>query len=260
MNTRDFTNFNFEGNTELLLKNKYKHLAILGSRNVIDYTKIHLIDLVESISNLGDLVIVSGGMYGVDLFALNLAIKLDIPVVVFLPCGIGAYKKSSLFRGLNLKNSSKYLLISRYDTDFTIRKYTLLERNRDIVDLSDVILIAQSSNKSGSIYSGNYSLKSKKITYCFPFSLDMMQFQGNNTLIAKGARIYLDAEELSVSLGFKISNKIDLREISKQFPLTKEEISKKFDGVDMLSLEKSLLEAVLKREIFYSDGRYYFYD
>ena len=251
----DLTNFYYEGNLDISKKGNFFFLAIVGSRNILPYTEYVLDSLFEVIQSFQNIVIVSGGMYGFDLYSHNLALKYGLGTIIFLPCGIGAYKKSNLYNSLrkNYENS-KYGLVSKYPSNFSSRKYTYLERNRQIVDFSNVVLVAQSGEKSGSIYSGIYSINTSKITFSIPISLNNKQFQGNNLLLSKGAKIYLNPDRFINECGLNYENVPSLNNLLEFLPISKDELFKKFPDADIGLLEKILLEGILKGEIFYLDS------
>lgn len=178
------------GNYHFLDNQSLKCIGIVGSRLILDYTKDVLEELIQILKNY-KVCVVSGGMYGVDLYVHNLCIQNNIPTILIIPFSISYYLKSSLYKDLQNNDLSKFCIVSQSEESSLIRKFTFLKRNKLIVDSSDLILIAQSGIKSGSIYSGNYSLKCKKITYCIPNNINQKKFQGNNYLISKGSHIYL---------------------------------------------------------------------
>jgi len=250
----NYNEFFREGCEELLNSSKYFYLAILGSRNILPYTQDTLFELFEEISNFPHIVIVSGGMYGVDIFSQNLALKYNLGCISFLPCGIDVYKRSFLYKSVNVKPNSKFLMVSKFNYDFQSRKYSYLERNKQIIDFSDVILIAQSGLKSGSYFSGNRALEVSKKTFCIPISLNNGKFSGNNYLISKGADVYLSPLEFLKKIGFDKYKGIDKEEILKLLPISKDNLIKNFSDTEVGVVENLLLELILKGEIFYENG------
>jgi len=253
----NFTGYNFDGEESLIGKDSQNvYLAILGSRSILDYTKELLESLFEELSRYKNLVIVSGGMYGVDLLAHNLSLKYSLGTIVFLPCGIDTYKKSFLYKSLKVNSTSKILLVSKYPYNNNSRRYTYLERNRGIIDFSKVVLIAQSGLKSGSIYSGNYSLKVRKPTFCVPISLNHQQFLGNNILISKGAKIFIDCRTLLNELEIQ-ENILDISLLIKFLPRNFEELVENFREYDPDEIEKTLLEGILRGDLIFENGRFF---
>lgn len=250
--------FNLDGDFSLLENdNNLIYLAVLGSRSILNYTKEVLDEFFTRISHYTNIVIVSGGMFGVDIFAHNLALKHGLGTIVFLPCGTKEYKSSMLFKNLKINQASKILFISKYSEYSKARKYTYLERNKLIVDFSKVVFIAQAGLKSGSMYSGNYSLKTKKCTYCVPFSLENKQFIGTNLLISKGANIYLNCENLLNDLGIRDVKKVELNYLISFLPNNFDILTKCLKEYLPQEIEKSLLEGILKGDIFLEEGTFY---
>jgi len=244
----------YEGNKSLIDKNLYYHLGIVGSRNILGSTKIILESLFEELSSIDNLVILSGGMYGVDIFVHNLCLKYNIGTIFFLPSGNKYFKKSSLFRLLNLKSTSNFLFVSRYDEYFSPRKYTFLERNKQLIEFSECNLIAQSALNSGSYFSGNYSLSINKRTFSIPFSPLDTQFIGNNLLISKGAGIYLSSSDFIEKLGIIKKSDLTIETIISFLPNSQKNLENKFSNVIPHEIEKILLKGILEGKIFFEEG------
>ena len=239
-----------------LLNESGMRLAIVGSRSILSQTKSLLEDLFSEIRNF-DITIVSGGMYGVDIYAHNLALESGMKTIVVLPQGIESYNKSSLYSQLKIKKDSKTLFVSEYESNFKPRKYTFIERNKVISDLSRVIFIAQASSRSGSISTANFGIKSKKLVVASPFCNHISQFQGTNLLISRGCTIYLNPE--TILNCFNICSKLagptiinSLKESSKSLS----ELEFLF-GTNSALLQKNLLQLILEGKILF-DGEKYF--
>jgi DNA processing protein len=248
-----------EGNRSLLQNKDFHYLGIVGSRSILNYTENVLEDLFENYLIGNPFCIVSGGMYGVDLFSHNLSQKFGLKTIVVLPGGIRNYKNSHLYSSLKIKNWDNLLILSQFDEDISPRKYTFLERNKMVVELSEVLLVAQSSVKSGSIYSGNYALNKNKKVVAVPFSLDKFQFLGNNNLINRGARIYENGNTVLSEFSIKVSS-TDISEKIKHALSNKGktviEISEELE-VDVKVVEKSVLNLILEGSIFYNGEKYF---
>jgi len=249
--------YNFYGDKEIIKNNK-GNLGIVGSRVILPYTKYILEDLFEEIKHL-DITIVSGGMYGVDIYSHNLALFYGMKTVVVLPQGIKSYFSSNLYSQLKIKKNSKILFLSEYSDFENPKKYTFLARNKIVVNLSDVLLVAQASSKSGSLFSANYALKNNKKLLSVPIGLDNPQFQGTNLLISKGSSIYLNPSSIMDLLEPRktedVSNEI-LRKISKLDSFTLENLVTSPES-NVGNYEKGLLKLILEGKIFYSEGIYY---
>jgi len=247
----------YDGNINIL-DTSQSRLSIVGSRSILDQTKLVLENLFDEIKNF-NICIVSGGMYGVDICAHNLALLNDMKTIFVLPQGISSYKKSSLNRQLRFKENSEYLYISDYPDNFSPRKYTFLERNKIISIVSDVTLVAQASIKSGSLSTAFSALRNFKKVIAVPISLHNPQFQGTNYLIGRGCVIYLNPDTVLSHLGINHLN-FDRRilEIIKDGPITISELVNKLD-LRLSLVQKSLLKLILEGEVSF-DGTKYRYD
>jgi DNA processing protein len=245
----------YEGDYEFLNINQ-KKLSIVGSRSILDQSKMVLENLFEELKGF-DLCIVSGGMYGVDIYAHNLALMQDMKTIFVLPQGIESYKKSSLNRQLRFKPQSSFLYISDYPSIFSPRKYTFLERNKIIAELSEVTLVAQASIKSGSLSTAFSALKKSKKVIAIPVSLHNPQFQGTNYLISKGSIIYLNPETVLDSIGLEKSS-IDSQiiETLRYQPFSLQELSNKLE-VSVVLVQRNLLKLILEGAISFDGVKYY---
>lgn len=246
----------FEGDLSLLNENQIK-LAIVGSRLILDSTKNYLEDLFLELANF-DITIVSGGMYGVDIYSHNLALKNNMKTIVVLPQGIASFKQTNLFYQLKINQSSKILFTSEYEPEFKPRKYTFIERNKIIAKYSNATLVAQASLKSGSISTALCALKLSKKVLAIPFGLDVTQFQGTNFLFSKGAHVYLSPQSVLEILGFQFSSLEDkiLNLIENSTYLSFACLIEKIETNPSV-LQKNLLKLILEGRISY-DGEKYF--
>lgn len=245
----------YYGNKSLLNDNSLK-LGVVGSRNISSYTMGILETLFEELKDF-DFTIVSGGMYGVDIYSHNLALKNNLKTICVLPQGIETYRSSSLYSQLRNVSFENLLLLSEYENNFLPRKYSYLERNKLICKLSSSIFVAQAGTISGSISTGLFALKNSIKVLCPPFPLDNMSFQGTNLLISKGAKIYLKPQDILdiFSLNKKSIEGSILKILINQ-PSSILEICELCDSNTDL-VRKNLLELILKGQIFF-DGEKYF--
>lgn len=92
-------------------------------------------------------------------------------------------------------------------------------RNRIISGLSDVVLVMEAKEKSGSLITADLALEQGKDVYALPGALDSALSMGCNRLIAQGAGILLSPELLLEELGFSakmVSGKSSQKKIETQ--------------------------------------------
>ena len=252
----NYEKYFFEGDRSLLYDDSYK-IAVVGSRSILNYTKNIIEDLFSEIKSY-KFTLISGGMYGVDIFAHNLALENNLKTVIVLPQGIENYKQSSLYSQLKLKNrEGNYLLLSKYKGEDSPRKHTFLERNKVISNLASSVIVAQAGVKSGSFSTGLFSLRNSKKVFCPPFSLDDFQFQGTNLLLKLGASLYLKPSDLLEF--YEIDSEVIENKIIESLKIQPKSISRISELLDIeLGLvEKNLLKLILKGKILFDGENYY---
>lgn len=247
--------YNYFGNKEIL-QNNTNFLGVVGSRSITPYTKSVLNNLFSGLAGL-DITIVSGGMYGVDIYSHNLALTNNLKTIVVLPCGINCYTSSKLYKELKIKDYDRVVFYSKYPSNQESRKYTFLERNKIIANLSTSVLIAQAGMKSGTMYTASYCLRISKKLFAIPSGLDQVQFQGTNHLISKGANIYLGPKSIIDLYGLEKDTKFeDISFIDKINGFTFNEILQ-ITNLNQNTIQKNLLKLILEGKIFQVEGRYF---
>lgn len=114
-------------------------------------------------------------------------------------------------------------VISEYSPGTVARPEFFPQRNRIISGLSDVVIITEAKEKSGSLITGDIALEQGKEVYCVPGRVgDSLSF-GTNNLIKQGAGIIISIEKLLEDLEIICSS---VSKKNNSLPeLTKEEAS-----------------------------------
>ena len=110
----------------------------------------------------------SGGAYGVDQMAHKVSLLAEVPTICFLPTGVNTcYPKT-------LKPLAKQIMdcggavVSPFPPDFPIFKSNFYFRNKILVLLSDLILIAEARRRSGTGMTANMAVSSGKPMVVLP--------------------------------------------------------------------------------------------
>jgi len=188
----------YEGDVKLLDKPK---IAIVGSRRASKYAKETVRILAKRLSE--KYVIVSGGAVGIDKAAHFGA----FPNTIFVsPSSLdNIYPKSN--KELILSIYKKGLAISEYEKNFKPFKHTFLQRNRIIVRISDFVIIAEASLKSGSMRSFEWAKEFGKKVYVLPHRLN--ESSGTRYLAQnKLAEVIWDMDEFCKNLGIEEKTEI----------------------------------------------------
>lgn len=185
----------YEGNYELLKKG-YKKIAIVGSRKPQNKTIRFINSFFEKYSDLlKNFVIVSGLAVGVDSLVHKYSIDNNINTIAILGNGI-FYYYPSVNKELQIKISKKGLLLSEYPDNTHPKKYYFPYRNRIISLISDIVIVFQASEKSGSIITGQYALEFGK-ELLIPFLDFGYSFNGSKKLINSGGKLVSSIDELA---------------------------------------------------------------
>lgn len=187
---------------EKLLGDKYRRIAIVGSRRMTDYGKRVIGKIVPSLVEAG-LVIVSGFMYGVDQEVHKACLECGGKTVAVLGWGID-WKVPE--EDLALYNSIKEngLLISEYPGKALPARWMFPQRNKVVVKISEAVLIVEAAEKSGSLITARLAMKQNKKLFAVPGPVTSSVSTGTNNLIKTGeAAMVTRAEDVLEELGMR---------------------------------------------------------
>ncbi len=185
----------YKGNYNLLSKN-YKKIAIVGSRKPETKTIKFINSFFEKYADLlKDFVIVSGLAVGVDTLVHKHSIENNIKTIAVLGNGI-FYYYPTINKELQLKISQTGLLLSEYPDNTKPQKYYFPYRNRIISLISDIVIVFQAAEKSGSITTGQYAIEFGK-ELIVPFLDFSSSFNGSKKLINSGGKLISSIDELA---------------------------------------------------------------
>lgn len=167
-----------------LLQHKRK-IAIIGSRQATEYTKLALDFLVPPLVE-HQFVIVSGLARGADRFAHEAAIQYGGKTIAILGHGLfHLYPKEN--KKLAEKISQHHLLLTEYPPYVGVKKWHFPQRNRIISGLSSGVVITESTIKSGTFITAEYALEQGKDVFVVPGPIHSKLSEGTNFLLQEGA-------------------------------------------------------------------------
>ena len=178
----------YEGNIDLLQR---KAVAIIGTRKCNAYGAAmgrHVCRLLKPHA-----IIVSGLAKGVDAIAHQEA--LDCHTVGVIGCGLNVcYPKENA--NLYQVMRKQQLIISEYPEDVKPLAHHFPWRNRLIAALSSAVIVIQAQMRSGTMLTVNEALEINVPVYCIPHLFQDPYGSGCNLLIAKGANILVDEQDI----------------------------------------------------------------
>lgn len=177
-----------------------KTAAIVGARNCTRYGEKYAMEYGEKLAENG-VQIVSGLARGIDGAGQRGAINGKGYTCAVLGSGADiCYPKEN--RGLygDIVERQGGIMSEFYPGTAPIPT-NFPRRNRIISALSDVVLVMEAKQKSGSLITADMALEQGKDVYALPGPVDSVLSQGCNRLIFQGAGILLSPEILLEELG-----------------------------------------------------------
>lgn len=180
---------------------RLKSVAIVGTRKPTAYGREIAYDLAYRAAKKGA-VVVSGLAFGIDSVAHRAALDAGGVTVAVLGTAIDQIYPAA-HRGLAEEIIARGGMVLseiapgvRYDWKYQAKK-CFLERNRLIAGLSDVVVIPEAAERSGSLNTAAHALDQGREIFAVPGDITRPMSRGCNRLIAKGgATPYLEPEDV----------------------------------------------------------------
>ena len=259
-----FTLF-YKGN--IMPLNEGYNISIVGSRKYSNYgkdvTKIICRDLCANNIN-----IISGMAKGIDTFAHESCLNNEGYTCAVLGCGLDiVYPKENtkIFKEIIKRGS----VISEFLPGTQPYAYNFPLRNRIISALSDIIIVIEAGEKSGSLITANLALEQGKDVMAVPGSIFSEESKGTNKLIKDGAFPLTSTNDIFNLMGIEIKNQKDttvrsfkseiqkgIYSIINDSPLHINDIIR-ITNIDIKQLYEVLFEMQIKNEILCLSGNYY---
>lgn len=176
-------------------------IAIVGTRSLparwLPRVRRCLLDIVGGLGR----VVVSGGAFGVDTVAHEVALELGVPTCVVLASGLdraGPVANRPLFqRALDAGGavlSDKPRGARPYRGDY-------LDRNRIIASMADAVIVAACPVGSGAANTARHARELGVPVLALPGPFDEPCFAGNHELLRRGARVCVGPADVLAALG-----------------------------------------------------------
>ena len=184
-----------------------KTVSIVGARNCTDYG-CTLAKTIARILSLNDVQVISGLAMGIDTQGHIGAIEVEKPTFAIMGCGVDICFPSH--------NSNVYEKILEYGGGILAEvevgtpplPYNFPLRNRIISGLSDVVIVVEARDKSGSLITADFALEQGKTIFACPGRVGDSLSRGTNNLIKQGAYILTSADDVLEHLGLIVDGLI----------------------------------------------------
>lgn len=193
-------------------------VTIVGSRKLTAYGREVTYRLSYDLAKQG-VSIVSGLALGADGVAHQAALDARGRTIAVLAGGLDSIHPSS-HRNLAidiLKHSGS--LISEHPEGRPPLKQNFVARNRLVAALSDMVIVTEAAEASGSLITARFALEQNKLVGAIPGNITSGQSVGTNNLLKSGATPITSAQDVLDALGIQATE----RQRAEVFGDTKEE-------------------------------------
>ena len=172
-----------KGNTEIL---KRPNIAIIGTRKPLKFSVVFETNLVKSILDSSDRVIISGLALGCDKIAHKTTVDENKPTIAILPSGVNVIKPAKHKKLAQEIIDTGGCLISEYEPNKTPYKQEYIDRDKIVAAFSDATFVVECGVKSGTMHTVNFASDYKKQIYAYlPSERPKESYDGNEFILAQ---------------------------------------------------------------------------
>lgn len=223
-------------------------VGIVGARKFTPYGKEVTSDIAATLARAG-VIIVSGLALGIDSIAHRSALESGGRTIAVLPSGLQNIYPATHQNLARQIVGSNGLLVSEYPDSYRPMKVSFLERNRIIAALSDVLIVTEAAEASGSLNTASHALELGIPVMAVPGNINSPNSKGTNNLIKAGAIPLTSPEDVIQLLGIESAEKNDyLPETSEEAVLLeciRSGTSKTNDLIEASNLDTSTAQTLL---------------
>lgn len=179
---------------------RIKTVAIVGARKSTAYGEEIAYKLAKALGEQG-IIVISGLAYGIDSIAARGCLDGGGKTIAILGTEIERiYPKTHVALAEEIVKKGGVVASEYHLGDKIFPKTSFLERNRIISGLSDVVVVIEARERSGSLNTAMHALEQGKDLFALPGDISRQTSQGCNRLISKGANPLLSVEEFMTYL------------------------------------------------------------
>lgn len=196
--------------------------AIVGARRCTPYGEAEALEYGEVLARAG-VQVISGMARGIDGAGQRGALNGGGKTYAVLGCGADiCYPREHIGLYMDIQESGG--ILSELCPGELPLPFQFPRRNRIISGLSDVILVMEAKEKSGSLITADLALEQGKDVYALPGPVTSPQSQGCHRLIRQGAGILLSASDLLEELDIQAGKLYENAEAGKKVLETPENL------------------------------------
>ncbi len=204
------------------------NIAIVGARRCSGYGYKIAKEFAKGFGELG-VQVTSGMALGIDATAQRSALEAGGESYAVLGCGVDiCYPKEN--KGLYQDLIQKGGVISEFPLGSKPERHNFPLRNRIISGLSDVIIVIEAKEKSGSLITADCAMEQGKDVYALPGMITSELSIGCNKLIREGAGILVNFQEFLEEIG--INYQISLKKPAEKKIILENKENMVYSGLD----------------------------
>jgi len=177
-------------------------VAIVGSRKVSDYGITMTTMLAKQLAGQG-IVIISGLAIGVDELAHQACLEAGGLTAAVLPGPVHSVYPLSHKPLASMIITSGGLLVSEYSEGTETYRSNFVARNRIVTALSNVLLITEAAQNSGTLHTARFALEQGIDVLAVPGNATSKTSIGTNNLIKAGATPVTEVNDVLRALNLK---------------------------------------------------------
>lgn len=170
-------------------------VAIVGSRKPTDYGRSVTLQLSSALAARG-VIIVSGLALGHDALAARGAIESSGTTIAVIGNGLNNIHPHSNHLLAQQIIESGGAIISEFEPDAPVYKHNFLLRNRIIAALSDITIVVEAGERSGTLNTAAHALNQGRELMAVPGNITSPLSTGCNRLISQGAEPVLSVDDV----------------------------------------------------------------
>lgn len=201
-------------------------VCIVGSRQISEYGKRACQKIAGELAAAG-VTIVSGLMYGVDIWAHKSAIEAGGRTIAVLGYGIDHLSRCRYAKEVadEILTKDRGFILTEYKNEQLPTGWTFPKRNKIVAAISKCAVVIEAGIQSGSLITVGHILEFGKDVYVVPGRIFEENSAGSNNLIKQGAFLLDDPKAiLERHFPHLYPSKYENRSIKKEFSLSEVEI------------------------------------
>ena len=228
--------------------NAKRIISVVGTRKATDYGKRITETIIEGLSCLDDLLVVSGLAYEIDVVAHKASLKYNVPTIGVLAHGLDRIYPTMHYQ-ISREMQEKGALLSDFTSGTNPDRDNFPKRNRIIAGLSDATLVVEARKKGGALITADIANSYSRDVFAVPSRLGDQNSEGCNNLIRRNqAALVQSAEDICYLMGWDAdSQKNDTKQVELFVDLSKDEeeligilSSKEKVSIDLIAMQAKL--------------------